>query len=99
MAEEAEGIRVGTASRSRSKTKDRNAESFWDLFGRNKTSLSLHKTPSGVSEKSPKHVLSSHDLHVAERRVQQHLGKFFFDEKEEKLFVKSTELSMCHQIY
>ena len=29
MAEEAEGIREGTASRGGSKTKDRKAESFW----------------------------------------------------------------------
>ena len=50
MAEEAEGIRVGTASRGRSKTKDRSAESLLDLFGRNKTSLSLHKPPSEVSK-------------------------------------------------
>ena len=29
--------------------------------------------------------------------MQQHLDKIFLDEKEENLFVKSTELSVCHQ--
>ena len=41
MAEEAEGIRVGTASRGESKTKDRNVESFRIYLEEIKAVLSL----------------------------------------------------------
>ena len=98
MAEEAEGIRVGTTSRGGSKTKDRNAESFWIYLEEIKVvCLCKAQNPKWGKRKISEHVLSSHDLHVAERRVQQHLEKFFYDEKEEKLFVESTELSVCHR--
>ena len=89
MAEEAEGIRVGTASRGGSKTKDRNAESFWICLEEIKVlCLCNAQNSKWGKRKISEYVLSSHDLHVAEKKVQQHLGKFFFDEKEERFFVK-----------
>ena len=91
---------MGTASRGGSTTKDRNAESFW-IYLEEIIVVSLCKAQNSKpgKQKVSEHVLSSHDIHVAERRVQQQLEKFFFDEKEEKVFVISTELSVCHQIY
>ena len=89
---------MGTASRGGSKTKDRNAESFRIYLEEMKVvCLCKAQNSKWGKRKISEHVLSRHDLHVAERRVQQHLDKFYFDEKEEKLFVKSTELSVCHE--
>ena len=98
MAEEAEGIRVGTASRGRSKIKDRNAGTFWIYLEEIKVVCLCNAQNSKWGKgKISEYVLSSHNLHVAEKKVQQHLDKFFFDGKEERLFVKSTELSVFHK--
>ena len=91
MAEEAEGFTVGTASRGRSKTKDSNAKSFWIYLEEIKVVCLCNAQNSNWGKgKNSEYVLSSHDLHVAEKRVQQHLDKLLCDEKEEKLVARTT---------
>ena len=100
MAEEAEGFTVGTASRGGSKTKDSNSKSFWIYLEEIKVVCLCNAQYSNWGKgKISEYVLSSHDIHVAEKRVQQHLDKLLFDEKEEKLVAKSTELSVFCEFY
>ena len=61
--------------------------------------LAKAQNPKWGKRKIAEHVNASKNVHVEERRVQQHLDKFLYDEnlKRKNLYVKSTELNVCHR--
>ena len=92
-----DAISVAKGTRGSSKTKDRNAESFWVSMEETKLACKAKaENPKWGKRRISQH-LATMELTVSDPKVQQYVDKFLYDMESNQLYVKSTELNVSHR--